>query len=46
MQELEQCMRVLTRGHEDKREMPTLLLHFQPGQFILKQHRHFDKVDA
>ena len=38
------CM--LTRGHEDKWETPTLLFHFQPGQFVLKHHRRFTKVDA
>ena len=39
-------MQTLTRGHEDKWEMPTLLFHFQPGQFVLKHHRRFTKVDA
>ena len=46
MCESKQRVCTLTRGHEDKREMPTLLFHFQPGQFILKHHRHFTKVDA
>ena len=39
-------MRALTRGHKEKWETPTLLFHFQPGQFILRCHRHFTKVDA
>ena len=46
MRESEQHVRALTRGHEDKWEMLTLLFHFQPNQFILKRHRHFTKVDA
>ena len=46
MHESERRIRVLTRGHEDKREMPTLLFHFQPGQFVLKHHRCSTKVDA
>ena len=46
MCESEQYIRMLTCGHEDKREMPTLLFHFQPGQFVLKHHRRFTKVDA
>ena len=46
MRESKQCIRMLTRSHEDKREMPTLLFHFQPGQFVLKHHRCFTKVDA
>ena len=46
MCESKQRIRVLTRGHEDKREMPTLLFHFQPSQFVLKRHRRFTKVDT
>ena len=39
-------MRMLTRGQEHKWETPTLLFYFQPGQLILKHHRHFTKVEA
>ena len=46
MHESKQRMRVLTCSHEDKQETPTLLFHFQPGQFVLKRHWHFTKVDA
>ena len=46
MHESKQRVRALARGHEDKREMPTLLFHFQPSQLILKHHRRFTKVDA
>ena len=46
MHESEQHMHALTHVHEDKQETATLLFHFQPGQFILKCHRRFTKVDA
>ena len=46
MHESKQCICVLTHGHKDKRETPMLLFHFQPGQSVLKRHRHFTKVDA
>ena len=46
MHESEQRLRALTRGREDRRETPTLLFHFQPGQFVLKRHKRFSKVDA
>ena len=46
MREIKQHVHALTRGHEDKLEKLTLLFHFQPGQFILKCHRLFTKLDA
>ena len=46
MRESELRVRALTRGREENREAPTLLFHFQPGQFVLKRQRHFTKVDA
>ena len=46
MRESKQRICVLTRSHEDQRKAPTLLFHFQPGQFVFKHHRHFTKVDA
>ena len=46
MHESKQCIRSLTRSHEDRQETPMLLFHFQPGQFVLKCHRRFTKVDT
>ena len=46
MRESEQRIRVHTCGREDWRETPMLLFHFQPGQFVLKRHKRFSKVDA
>ena len=46
MHKSEQRVKALTRGHEDKQKIPMLLFHFQPGQFVIKRHRRFTKVDA
>ena len=46
LHESKRRIRMLTHCHEDKGEMPTLLFHFQPGQFVLKRCRCFTKVDA
>ena len=39
-------VRELTRAREGAREAPTLLFHFQPGQFVIKRQKRFTKVEA
>ena len=46
MKEAEQRVRELTRAREGNREAPTLLFHFQPGQFVIRRQKRFTKVEA
>ncbi len=42
---MERRIRDATRRRERRRESPSTLFHFTPGQIVIRRHRTFSKLD-